>query len=615
MRKTKILWLTVLAVIIAFTMAATVFMAIGFAEDAPENGYVLIDENLGVTPGVDNVALYYNASTKTAKISGEGRIRNFSEENAYFEKNNAVLKDAENVIIENGVTNISENLFYSSKLKRAVIPDSVTEIGASAFKNSEDLDPLTLPETLISIGNDAFSGCDSLKSLTIPETVTSIGSDAFSSCDSLRSLTLPGCSFNPYTIRYCSSLEEVTIGEGATAIPANMFENLPIKKIVLPNSLQTIGHDAFKNCANLKTVTMPSATGKIACFSGCTALEEITLPEGVTALGDKYDYDFLFIHQHEVYYAFKDCVNLKRVTLPSTLTEIREDSFSGCPALEEFVVASGSTANIPQNCFAGCTALSTVVLPDKATRIGYAAFSGCTGLSEITIPESIDNIQPWLFQDCTALTKVTLPSGLTSINTDAFSGCANLTQVGFGTEDTPVDGKIVFPSGLKEIGIRTFSGCVRITALSFPQSVTSIGWYAFSGCDDLEEIRFCRNEMTVGPDAFPVLHGATIYTCYDNETSWNIKTDDGSVFSGDYTVIGSAHEIVFVPEEKPTTTSAGMNAHYECTRCGATFTDAQGNDEVPPQSLVIPKINNFFTRLRDFFEKIIKFIRRLFGKE
>ena len=86
-----------------------------------------------------------------------------------------------------------------------------------------------------------------------------------------------------------------------------------------------------------------------------------------------------------------------------------------------------------------------------------------------------------------------------------------MTQVGFGTEDTPVDGKIVFPSGLKEIGIRTFSGCVRITALSFPQSVTSIGSYAFSGCDDLEEIRFARNKLIIYDYAFPILHGANIY--------------------------------------------------------------------------------------------------------
>ena len=94
MRKTKTLWLTVFAVIIALTMAATVFMAVGFAEDAPEDGYVLVDKNLGETPGVDNVALYYNASTKTAKISGKGRIRMFSQENAYFnQQNNAVLKN------------------------------------------------------------------------------------------------------------------------------------------------------------------------------------------------------------------------------------------------------------------------------------------------------------------------------------------------------------------------------------------------------------------------------------------------------------------------------------------------------------------------------------------
>ena len=83
-------------------------------------------------------------------------------------------------------------------------------------------------------------------------------------------------------------------------------------------------------------------------------------------------------------------------------------------------------------------------------------------------------------------------------------------------------------------------------------------------------------------------------------------------FSGDYTVIGSAHEVVCVPKEKTTATFAGMNAHYECTKCGALFEDEAGENE-KSYDYFVPKVGSFYVRFLEFFRKIIRIIKKLFA--
>ena len=70
------------------------------------------------------------------------------------------------------------------------IPDSVTSIGASAFKHCSSLASVTIPDSVTYIGYGAFAYCDSLTSVTIPDGVTSIGDGAFAYCDNLK-VTLP----------------------------------------------------------------------------------------------------------------------------------------------------------------------------------------------------------------------------------------------------------------------------------------------------------------------------------------------------------------------------------------------------------------------------------------
>ena len=137
-------------------------------------------------------------------------------------------------VIPNSVTEIGSSAFYDCSLTSVTIPDSVTEIGKSAFSGCHSLTNVTIGNSVISIGDFAFNNCSSLTSVTIPNSVSSIGDYAFQYCSSLTSVTIPNSvtEIGSSAFRYCSSLTSVTIG----------------------NRVTTIGWSAFFNCTNLKEV-------------------------------------------------------------------------------------------------------------------------------------------------------------------------------------------------------------------------------------------------------------------------------------------------------------------------------------------------------------------------
>ena len=120
------------------------------------------------------------------------------------------------------------------EITELVIPNSVTEIGTSAFRDCTSLTSITIPDSVTSIGKGAFYGCTSLTSITIPDSVTSIGDFAFNGCTSLTSITIPDSvtSIGDYAFSGCTSLTSVTI----------------------PDSVTSIRYQAFYSCGNLREV-------------------------------------------------------------------------------------------------------------------------------------------------------------------------------------------------------------------------------------------------------------------------------------------------------------------------------------------------------------------------
>ncbi len=130
------------------------------------------------------------------------------------------MENMQDFVIENGVLEK-----YKGPGGDVTIPEGVTEIGSSAFKDCANLTSVTIPEGVTEIGSSAFEGCANLTSVTIPEGVTKIGFRAFYGCANLTSVTIPEgvTEIEESTFSCCANLTSVTIPKSVTKIGKDAF--------------------------------------------------------------------------------------------------------------------------------------------------------------------------------------------------------------------------------------------------------------------------------------------------------------------------------------------------------------------------------------------------------
>ena len=140
---------------------------------------------------------------------------------------------------------------------------------------------------MTSIGDEAFSGCSYLQSVTIPDTVTSIGGEAFYGCSSLQSVTIPesvtiikGNPFSDCPAKVINHSKHFTIFEGNlyTSDRRKLVSYLSNEdNFLIPDSVTSIGGEAFYGCSSLQSVTIPDSVTSIGdwAFGNCESLRSI----------------------------------------------------------------------------------------------------------------------------------------------------------------------------------------------------------------------------------------------------------------------------------------------------------------------------------------------------
>ena len=343
------------------------------------------------------------------------------------------------ITIPNSVTGIGDYAFEGcSGLTSITISSSLKSIGDGVFRGCSGLTSITIPNSVTSIGSSAFSGCSGLTSITIPNSMTSIGSSAFSGCSGLTSIIIP----NSVTIigdgafSYCSELTSIRVDnnnniydsyDNCNAIIETATNKLiaGCKNTTIPNSVTSIGNDAFDGCSGLSSIIIPNSVTIIGdgAFSYCSSLTSISIPNSVTSIG---------------IYAFQGCSGLTSINVDSN--NRKYDSRDNCNAIIETssntliagcknTVIPNFVTSIGKHAFDGCSGLTSITIPTSVTSIGIGAFSWCSGLTSITIPNSVTSISNGAFWGCSGLTSITIPNSVTSIDYLAFFGCSNLTSV------------------------------------------------------------------------------------------------------------------------------------------------------------------------------------------
>ncbi len=397
---------------------------------------------------------------------------------------------------------------------------------------------VTIQSDVTSIGDLAFNGCTNLTSITIPNSVTSIGRAVFMGCN-LGSITIPKnvTSIDNWALYTCGAdMSSIKVEQGNARYHSEgncLIETesklliAGCKDSVIPadGSVTSLGECAF-NSMNLRSITIPSSIISIheRAFSGCASLNSITVDQGNT----KYSCVGNCLIETESKTLVRGCAN-SVIPADGSVKSIGSDAFSYVK-LTTFTIPQCVTS-IGDGAFSFCRELTTIIIPESITRIGEYAFEGCVNLAGITIPNGVTSIEDYTFSACMRLTTITIPETVTSIGSLAFCNCEGLGSIklpngvksigDYAFKDCKSLRSITIPNGVTSIGRSMFEGCIELTSIVLPHHVTNIGKNAFSGCSALKSVSLSNLVTSIEDAAFKNCTSLESITYCGTEWQWN----------------------------------------------------------------------------------------------
>ena len=472
-------------------------------------------------------------------------------------------------------------------------------------------DKVTTPATCTTDGEKDYTATvtfnnqtyTDVKTVTVEKTGHSISGNSCVYCGQPASegLAMVLISEGEYTVSGIGTCTDTEIlipttynGLPVVSVEASAFlNNTAITSVVLPDSITSIGENAFNGCESLTSVlfgknSQLSSIGPGA-FNYCYSLESITIPESVTSIGsDAFIYCYglrsvTFGENSQLTSigegAFNWCESLESITIPASVTSIGEWAFVECYRLVEvwnlskLNITAGSEDNgyvayyakrvetEPSESYVYTDENGYVIyydgkvkalinytgnetkltIPDDITELNCFALSDCYNITSVTFGENsqLTSIGDGAFNWCESLESITIPDSVTSIGEGAFCCCAKLTS-------------ITIPDGVKSIGNHAFAGCSALESITIPDSVLSIGYSAFEGCTALKNITIPGSVLSIGDNAFKectALESATI--------SEGVKSIGDNAFYNCTNLVN-----VSLPDSL---TSISFNTFYGCT--------------------------------------------------
>ena len=299
----------------------------------------------------------------------------------------------------------------------------VTAIGRKAIYSLDGITRVVISDTVTHLDYMAIAWCSDLESIHIPANLTTMEEYAIIAFGNIRSITVDPNNPNYYSVNNC-------------------LINRETKTLILGCDTSIIPTDGSISAIAPKAFTM------------CDGIESITIPEGVTKIGED---------------AFYDCSALKSIELPESLITIDSSAFANCSSLQN-VKLGGKVEYMGDYVFSECVKLGEIILPDSLSFLGNYAFQCCTDLKRAVLSSNLEILELMIFASCTNLEDVIIPEGVKIISTDAFSNTALK--------------ELKLPASIKEIRQGAFEYCDNLMNVSYAGTVAQwiavekdIGWH------------------------------------------------------------------------------------------------------------------------------------------
>lgn len=509
------------------------------------------------------------------------------------------------------------------------LPESLTTIGNFGFWNCSAVKELILPNSITSIGSNAFAYCYYIGNIKLPESLTTIESNTFEKCYNIKSIILPSTltTIKSKAFYNCYNLAEIkSLASTPPTLDTNTFElvNRDIPVTVPEGCIKAYAMNKGWRyftcfsiyCGEEATWMLDDTTLKIMgsgdiwdfdyaenigantpWWDSRDVITSIEMADEITGIGD-YAFSWLsslpsidlsgisgltFIGMN----AFDNCAKLEELSLPASLTQIRDGAFMSCSALKEITSLATKAPNVKgSNAFYNVDKSIPVNIPmgtyiSYSTANGWKDFFNLTGdyqcgdnaywryddatktltfygtgdmwnfgderpwmrykerITDVVVQEGITGLSDHFIKNAMVVQRVSLPSTLTLIGHSAFFNCVNLVD-------------IELPEGLKSIGAMTFFACRALKELTLPGSIENFGDWLFKECENLSKVVFKDGITTTGKYTFV---GCKLLTNVDLPKT--LQRIEGFAFQG----CGKLVELT-IPEQ---VMSIGMQSFEGCS--------------------------------------------------